>query len=39
MIGADIYEATTRFQQIETQLQSLYAITARMSRLNLTNFL
>ena len=37
--GVDPYEAASRFTALEGQLQSMYAITARLSALNLTNFL
>ena len=39
MIAADPYETASRIEQVEAQLQSLYTITARMARLNLTNYL
>ncbi len=39
LIGADRYETATRLQETELQLESLYMMTARMSRLSLTNYL
>ena len=39
LIGADPFEVTTRLQSVQVQLQSLYAVTARTSTLNLVNFL
>lgn len=37
--GVDPYEAATRLSQLETQLQSSYAVTARLMNLSLLNFL
>ncbi|MEO0912132.1 MAG: flagellin [Pseudomonadota bacterium] len=37
--GVDQYEAATRFAALENQLQAAYTVTARISNLNLTNFL
>ena len=37
--SADPYEAATRLQTAETQLESLYLVTARVSRLSLVDFL
>ncbi|MCK0169059.1 hypothetical protein MWU52_16005 [Jannaschia sp. S6380] len=39
MLAADPYETATRLQEAMTKLETLYAITARRSRLNLTEFL
>ncbi|SHI68250.1 flagellar hook-associated protein 3 FlgL [Palleronia salina] len=39
LIGADPYETATRIEQTQVQLESLYTLTARLSRLNLANFL
>lgn len=39
LLGVDEYDAATRLQEAQFQLESLYAITARSSRLNLVNYL
>lgn len=39
MIGADPYETVTALEETEAKIQSLYALTARLSRLNLTDYL
>ncbi len=39
MISIDPFEAATRLEQSQVQLESLYAITARLSRLNLTDYM
>lgn len=39
LIAADPYETATRMEQVQAQLESLYTVTARLSRLNLTNYL
>ena len=39
LIGADPYETAVELQSAETQLQTLYSITARLSRLSLTGYL
>lgn len=39
LLGADPFEAATELEQVQFQLQSLYAITSRMSQLSLVNFL
>lgn len=39
IIVRDQFEAATEFSAIETQLQSIFSITSRLSGLNLTNFL
>jgi flagellar hook-associated protein 3 FlgL len=37
--SVDPYEAATRLQTIQSQLESLYLVTARVSRLSLTEYL
>ncbi|KUF09591.1 flagellin [Pseudoponticoccus marisrubri] len=39
LVGADQYEAATRYETIRAQLESLYAITARSQRLSLAEYL
>ena len=39
LIGIDPYEAAVGLQSAETQLQTLYAVTARLSRLSLVGYL
>jgi flagellar hook-associated protein 3 FlgL len=39
LVASDPYEAATRLEQAETQLQALYSITVRLSRLSLADFL
>ena len=39
MLSIDQYEVASRLQQTETQLETLYALTSRLSRLSLVNFL
>lgn len=39
LVAVDPYKTATRLQTAETQLQTLYTITARLSRLNLADFL
>lgn len=39
LVGIDEYETATRYENTRIQLESLYAITARSSRLSLTAFL
>lgn len=39
LIGVDPYEAAVELQSAETQLQTLYSVTARLSRLSLTGYL
>jgi flagellar hook-associated protein 3 FlgL len=39
LAGVDEFEAATRLRQIETQLESLYLITARASQLSFANFI
>jgi flagellar hook-associated protein 3 FlgL len=37
--SVDPYEAATRLQAVQSQLESLYLVTARVSRLSLTEYL
>lgn len=39
LAGTDPYEAATRFADLENQLTAVYTVNARLSNLNLTNFL
>lgn len=39
IVNVDPYEAASALQQTQTQLETLYAITARLSNLSLTDFL
>lgn len=39
LVGADTYEAVTRLEEAQTQLEILYAFTARTARLSLTEYL
>lgn len=39
LLAADPYETATRFEEANRQLESLYLITSRVSRLKLTDFL
>ncbi len=39
LLAADPYQAATELEAVQFQLQSLYAITSRMSQLSLVNFL
>lgn len=39
MVTRDPYEAASEFQALEAQMQSVYAVTARLAGLSLTNFL
>lgn len=39
LIGIDPYEAATRMEAAQTQLETLYSVTARLSRLSLVDFL
>jgi flagellar hook-associated protein 3 FlgL len=38
-VGADPYETATRLQETQNQLETLYALTARITRLSLVDFL
>ncbi|MFN2307540.1 MAG: flagellin, partial [Paracoccaceae bacterium] len=35
----DPYEAATRLNQLQTQLEATYAVTARLSKLSFLNFM
>lgn len=39
LLGADEYDSATRLERAQTQIETLYAVTARLSRLSLTDFL
>lgn len=39
MIGIDPYDAATRLEETQSQLETLYTLTARLSRLSLADFL
>lgn len=39
LLDVDPYEASTRLEATETQIETLYAVTARLSRLSLVDFL
>lgn len=39
ILGRDPFEAASEFTALETQLQTLFAVTSRLSSLSLTNFL
>ncbi len=39
MVGADGYETATSLQEAQTRLETLYTLTARLSRLNLADYL
>jgi len=39
LLSVDGYEAASRLQATQTQLETLYALTSRMQRLNLVNYL
>lgn len=39
LIGVDLFEAATRLETAQTQLETLFALTARVSRLSLVDFL
>ncbi|WP_017999276.1 flagellin [Paracoccus sp. N5] len=39
LINADPYETATALEEVEAKIESLYALTARLSRLNLTDYL
>ena len=39
MVAVDAYDAATRLTDAETRLQTLYAVTARLSSLSLTDYL
>lgn len=39
LIGIDPYEAATRLEQLQSQLQTLFVVTGRLSQLKLTDYL
>lgn len=39
LLAVDPYEAATRLEEAQFQLESLYSVTVRLSRLNLTSFM
>jgi flagellar hook-associated protein 3 FlgL len=39
LLAADPFETATRLQEVEAQLEALFTVTARLSRLSLTEFL
>lgn len=39
LIGVDPFETATRLEAVQTQLETMYALTARMQRLNLADYL
>ncbi len=39
LLGIDQYEAATRLEEVQFQLESLYSVTVRLSRLSLLNFM
>ncbi|MBJ3761473.1 hypothetical protein ILP92_01740 [Maribius pontilimi] len=39
LIGADPFDTATRLEQTQLQLEQLYTLTARLSRLSLTNYI
>jgi flagellar hook-associated protein 3 FlgL len=39
LLSVDPYEAATRLEDAQFQLESLYSVTVRLSRLNLTSFM
>jgi flagellar hook-associated protein 3 FlgL len=39
LLSVDPYQSATELEQVQFQLQSLYAITSRMSQLSLVNYL
>ena len=39
LLGVDAYDAATRMETAQNQLETLYAVTARLSRLSLVDFL
>lgn len=39
ILEVDLFETASRMREVEVQLETLYTVTARMSRLNLTAFL
>jgi len=39
LIGADPFQTATQLQAVQTQLETFYTLTARLSQLNLTGYL
>ena len=39
LVSVDIFESAAALEQVQTQLETLYTVTARTARLNLANFL
>ena len=39
LLEADPYETASRLEDVQFQLEALYAVTARMARLSLTSYL
>ncbi|MEP2029348.1 MAG: flagellin [Paracoccaceae bacterium] len=39
LLGIDQYEAATRLEEVQFQLESLYSVTVRLSRLSLLNYM
>ncbi|RVV97979.1 flagellar biosynthesis protein FlgL [Mesobaculum littorinae] len=39
LVGVDPYDAATKLQDVQVQLETLYTVTARMSKLSLANYL
>ena len=39
LLSVDVFESASALEQVQTQLETLYTITARTARLNLANFL
>ena len=39
LLSVDPYDAATKLEEVQTQLETLYALTARLSRLSLVDFL
>ncbi|WP_108485444.1 flagellin [Oceaniglobus ichthyenteri] len=39
LVGADPFETASKLQMVQTQLETFYTLTARLSRLNLTGYL
>jgi flagellar hook-associated protein 3 FlgL len=39
LVAIDPFEAATRMEAAQTQLETLYSVTARLSRLSLVDFL
>ena len=39
LVAADPYDTATAIQAVQTQIETLYTLTARLSRLSLTDYL